>query len=495
MTSIANPRADALPGRSTWLRGDALPLVVIALAVLLTRSAYLGDPVADYDEQLYSFIGWRMQFGELPFVDWWDRKPFGLFALFAVAHALFGPEAVAYQTLAFAFAVAGAWLTYRLARLLADRVAATVAAVIQTVLLCAYASYSAQSEVFFLPLMLGMVLLLADREHPHFRRRALVAMLLGGLALQIKYTVLPQCAFLGLYALWVEHRRGSSLPPIVALGAIFAVLGLAPTIAVGLFYAATGGFEAFFFANFTSFFDRLPSSQGRWTNDFYIGIAPIAILVLGGIYAAFRMRRPEPFPVWVFYCAWAASVLAGILLPSTVYLYYYAAMSAPAALVAVPLLDRRAPGKGIPGVALAIGLLALLMIPQRYAESLERRAEVGRLAAAIAPHVGRDSDCLWLFDGPTVLYRLTESCVPTRFVYPDHLNNALEVRALGVDQTDEVARVLAMRPGAIVTANRPVTPQNKAATALVQDELVANYDKSVSAEMHGRTLTAWIRRD
>ena len=163
-----------------------------------------GDPVADFDEQLYSFIGWRMTYGELPFADWWDRKPFGLFAIFGLAHALLGPGPLAYQLVSAGFALASAALTYRLARLLASRSSATIAAAIQTMLMCAYASYSAQSEVFFLPLLLGMASLLIDTAHPRFTARALVAMLLGGLALQVKYTVLPQCAFFGLWALWVE---------------------------------------------------------------------------------------------------------------------------------------------------------------------------------------------------------------------------------------------------------------------------------------------------
>ena len=117
------------------------------------------------------------------------------------------------------------------------------------------------------------------------------------------------------------------------------------------------------------------------------------------------------------------------------------------------------------------------------------------LAAAIAPHVGQDSDCLWLFDGPTALYRMTGSCVPTKFVYPDHLNNALEVNALGVSQVAEVARVLATRPGAIVTASSPMTIQNAEATALVEAALERDYVEDLSVDMHDRTLTAWIRRE
>jgi hypothetical protein len=320
-------------------------------------------------------------------------------------------------------------------------------------------------------------------------------MLLGGLALQIKYTVLPQCAFFGLYALWVEHRRGAALPRLARLACAFVALGLLPTALVGAFYAAIGEFDAFLFANFLSFFDRLPAPQGRWAPDHWLGVISLATLVLGGTYAAWRMSRPQPFAVWLFFSGWAASTLASVLLPGTVYLYYYAALSAPAVLVALPLLDIRTPLRGLPGLLLLAGFAALLALPARYQHSLAERAAAKQLAATIAPHVRADGDCLWLWDGPTALYRMSGSCVPTRFVYPDHLNNALETPALGLDQTVEVARVLATTPGAIVTASSPMTHQNMEATALVEAALAEGYAQGLSVEMDNRTLTVWVRRD
>ncbi len=496
MTAVAASTSAGKSGRvAALLRGDALPLALLAVLVLLTRGIWFGDPVADFDEQLYSFIGWRMSEGELPFVDWWDRKPFGLFAIFAGAHAVFGPAPLAYQLVAAGFAFAGAAMVYALSRRLVGRLSSWMAAAISTMLLCAYASYSGQSEVFFLPLMLGMAMLLVDPDHPRFTQRAMWAMLLGGLALQVKYTVLPQCLFFGLYALWIEQKRGSAIDRTVRLGAIFALLGLTPTLFVAALYALLGELDAFLFANFLSFFDRMPAPQGRWANEHLLGVAPLALLVIGGTYAAFRMRRPEPFRVWLFFIGWAASTLASVLLPGTVYLYYYAALAAPAALVALPLLDDRSPAKSIPGLVIVAAFFTLLSIPDRREVSLEERAAALALTDAIAPHVDAESNCLWLWDGPTALYRMTGSCVPTRYVYPDHLNNALETSALEVEQVEEVARILADRPGAIVTASRPMTLQNEEATALVEATLAQNYEEHLSVEMHDRTLTAWIRRD
>ena len=69
-------------------RSEFLPIVIIAVVAVLSRAIWFGDPAGEPDEQLYSLIGARMLHGALPYVDLWDRKPFGLFLLFAFAHAL-----------------------------------------------------------------------------------------------------------------------------------------------------------------------------------------------------------------------------------------------------------------------------------------------------------------------------------------------------------------------------------------------------------------------
>jgi hypothetical protein len=63
--------------RSLWkgerISRDWIAFSVLSLVALATRGIWFGDPVADFDEQLYSFIGWRMNQGDLPYVDVWDR--------------------------------------------------------------------------------------------------------------------------------------------------------------------------------------------------------------------------------------------------------------------------------------------------------------------------------------------------------------------------------------------------------------------------------------
>lgn len=386
------------PGAVVW-RADWPVFAGLAVLVLLVRGGWFGDPVADIDEQLYSFIGWRMLHGELPFVDWWDRKPFGLFAIFALAHGLGGPGPLAYQLPAAIATFAGAVLTYALARPLADRAGAAIAGALYIMLISAYASYSGQSEAFHVPLILAMVLLVREPRAANAGHRALLAMAIGGVALQIKYTVLPQCVFLGAWALWNEFRRGADPLGLALTAGAFALLGIAPTALVGLFYLAVGAFEAFWFANFVSFFQRAAAPHGRFDPADWLWLVPLATLLAGGLYSALRVAPPRNRRLYVFYSAWFVSALTTVLLPKTLYMYYLAALVPGAVLLATPLFDRRSLSGMAPAFLLVAAMVYLLELPDRNDASQRERQAVTQFAAAIAPHVDGARRCLYVFDG------------------------------------------------------------------------------------------------
>ncbi|WP_197459698.1 hypothetical protein, partial [Erythrobacter sp. HI0074] len=85
-----------------------------------------------------------------------------LFALFGLADATGLPAPWSYQLLATGFIVLGAVLLRNLAIYLTDSVTASAAAVLYIVLMTIYGSHSAQSEIYHVPAMLGMALLVRD---------------------------------------------------------------------------------------------------------------------------------------------------------------------------------------------------------------------------------------------------------------------------------------------------------------------------------------------
>lgn len=467
---------------------------VLALVIFTVRAVWFGDPNADIDEQLYSLIGFEMTQGALPYVDLWDRKPLGLFTLFALAHSVGGPGPVAYQVLAALFTVVGAWLTYRLARRLVDRITALGAGILYVFLLSIYGSHSAQAEAFFLPIMLAMASLVIDPRHPKALQRSLVAMLIGGIALQVKYTVLPQCIFFGLWALWGQYRDGRKIPALVAQGIAFAAMGILPTCLIGFAYWLAGHWVEFAFANFVSFFERAPADTGRIATGHLLFLLPVLGLLALGFYAAFRLSPPRTACIYRFFVLWLIAAICTIYLPATIYLYYYASLAPVVALASLPILDRKGAIGPIPLMLALITFGYLQFLPGKYEKAVEHREKMERLAAAIRPMVDY-RNCLYIFDGPTSLYRLSGSCLPTRFIYPDHLNNAFERNSLGVSQVAEVARILSKRPPVIVTADTAFTPQNEEAKALVWTTVRRDYKEVAMEELHERKIRVWMRRD
>ena len=77
-------------------------LILLAVA-LAARAITFGNPILHVDEEFYFTAARAMLDGAVPFVDVWDRKPIGLFLIYAPAAALGVPAGIwAYQALAFA---------------------------------------------------------------------------------------------------------------------------------------------------------------------------------------------------------------------------------------------------------------------------------------------------------------------------------------------------------------------------------------------------------
>ena len=73
------------PARAAPGPGRIAPTTLVALALRLPD---IGNPLVDLDEQMYLLVGQRMWDGAIPYVDIWDRKPIGLFLIYAASAAL-----------------------------------------------------------------------------------------------------------------------------------------------------------------------------------------------------------------------------------------------------------------------------------------------------------------------------------------------------------------------------------------------------------------------
>jgi hypothetical protein len=506
----------AVGSRGFWqvnrLLAQPAPLFAALLAVaLLARMQQFGNPVVHVDDQFYLLVGDRLLHGALPYVDIWDRKPIGLFLIYAAIRLFGGSGVIQYQLAATMFATATAYVIARLARQTATALGGALAGAAYLLYLGLFGGDGGQAPVFYeLPVALAVAATWRatarrDGEGPSVGWGTL-AMALAGLALQIKYSALFEGVFLALVLLYRAYSVGASRMRLIRLTLLWAAVGAAPTLVAWSSYAALGHGAVFYQANFESILARRSDGglvlAGRLLR-MVIPLIPLGLLAFAGQRVAMGAGgSPARREAARLFGGWAASAAGGVLIFGGYFDHYALPLLPPLALCAAPFLagPRAALVLEGPGVRWRFPpALPLLLLAGTLTHSTidTRRAERGWSTQfnAMATQIrSRLQGCLFVYDGDVALYRATNSCLPTRWVFPNHLNLWREDGALGVDPLEELHRIMAGKPHLVVAAAEPDAESNPRSTAFMQLQLARDYVPVYRSLGPGRQTILFERR-
>lgn len=499
-TLATHPPRLRVPGltRRPLLAGAALLL----LAALLLRSALFGDPFAGYDEQFYLLTGDRLLGGALPYVDIWDRKPPGLFLLYAGIRTLGSDGVLQYQLVATLFVAATGFVIALHARRRVPLPAAFACGALYVLWTGVMGGEAGQSPLFYnLPVALAALLVIQAVPEIATRRgfaRACGAMALCGVALTIKTTVIFESAFFGLVlvgAMW----RSAGPARAVAAAPVWMALGAAPFLCALAYYAKLGHFDAFWFANATSAALRHDGWSWHTAWALLLTLAPLGPLALLGLASGIHAAEPPVTPQWErrFLIGWLIAATIGFAAVGYFYHHYALPLLVPLTIAGARFLAFS------PHRKLALALFALYPATQQLV--LNRflvagdRADAAAMAAAIPARVG--SECMLMYGGPPILYHLTGACLASPFAFPGHLYLTAETPAIGTNQLAALAAALDRRPAIIATeANPSELKRNAEADALIARTLARDYRLRATRgyryfEESRHTLLIWERRD
>ncbi|NIJ07561.1 4-amino-4-deoxy-L-arabinose transferase-like glycosyltransferase [Sphingomonas vulcanisoli] len=454
-------------------------LVALVIATIAFRSLYFGDPVIDADEQFYLFTGDRMLRGALPYVDIWDRKPVGLFVLFAGIRLLGSDGVLAYQLVAAGFVAATGVVIATIARWTAGPWPAIAAAIAYPLAIGWSGGMGGQSPVFYnLPMALAALILVRLIERPaRFVSLGIAAMLLTGIALQIKYSAVYEGIYFGCTLLWIGWWQRIGWSRLIGAGSLWIAAALLPTLLAWLAYIGLGQGPAFVFANFTSILLRhnepIPAQLYQLAK-MLARLSPFFIAL--GLSERLRRRPIDAPAIHRFVLGWAAASCVGILLFGNYFNHY-------ALPLIVPLCIATAPAFRLRPRRLALFLVALVLVANGVAYAINwrnvlhrsgDRAYAARLTQVIEANL--HGGCLYVYAGEPILYYLTQSCLLTRWPFPYHLSFAREATALGVDPAAEERAILAQRPTVVVDSFDPTdVDTNRATQAVLHAALARDY--------------------
>ncbi len=458
-------------------------LILLAVAIL-ARALTFGNPVVHVDEEFYFFTGHSMWQGAWPFVDVWDRKPVGLFLLYALPAAFGFPAGIwAYQAMALASVVATGWLIARMAERLGWGAGATAAGVAYILWLDLLGGQGGQAPVFYNLLMMGAAWTILESDRRGSRTLGLAAMALVGLVLQIKYSAVFEGMVFGLWLLASEWRRSRSVVALIPYAAGLVAVSLALTALAAGVYAAIGQWDAFLYANFLSIFHRNPDPLAELTGNLgqmVLILSPVVTL------AVLELKRAERDRERTFLAVWLGAAIIGVLIFRPWFDHYGLPILLPACTAAAPMLGREDwRRRHTPALLLTVALAGQIVL-------LSLRHERGDAAefAALSQAVGKGPGCLYVYSGSTMLYVATQRCALSRWVVPAHLSRAREAGATGVDQDAEIARILSQHP-AVVVMRPPYNGERPAAHARVLAAMADGYRLAAKLPMGNETISVY----
>ncbi|MES2493803.1 MAG: hypothetical protein V4579_11060 [Pseudomonadota bacterium] len=458
------------------------------------RFQTLGNPVLEPDEQFYQMVGVQMKSGAMPFVDIFDRKPYGLFLFYYLIASVFGTSALGYQLVVCAIVAATVVLIFHAVVLQGiDRASAIAAGCAYIVWLGLMQGEGGQAEVIYAPLVLGSALATQraaqrsrDVDPAGFKAFGLLAMLLIGIAIQIKYTVIIEGVFFGLWLTVAAFRQTAGRAAKLAQVAAFAATALAPTVVCAAGYLAAGHGHEFVFANFQSIFGRnAETAENQIDGIIETGLILAALTIAAGL----AVLRPASCPR-MFWIGWlVAAASSYILMRLYVTPHYAIPILLPLVIVAAPVMGERK--------ALVLLTVAAVISQFVLASNIARKGTAKTLnsLAGVAGH--RGSSCIYVHDGYSALYTATASCLPTRWPFPPHLAFQIEnaPSGLGVDPTTEIRRILASRPAVIYDRYPADAGANLETRKILDEALAAHYALAAAEELPGGVkLRAFTRR-
>lgn len=475
-----------------------VPIILLIFAALL-RFQTFGNPLLDLDEEFYLFVGGQLLEGQLPFVDIWDRKPFGLFAIYAFFH-LFGPWRIfAYQIGALLCLWGTALCVRAMALTIASAEGAFAAALIYEIWPNLAHGEGGQAPIFY-NLLVAIAMLLIVRRLPNLQQNpqecqktGCLVMLLFGLSMQIKYTTVFEGIFAGIYLIWCLWKSGYSINKILLSASAWVLCAIIPTVSVFIFYFMDGYGHEWWFANIESIFHRTSPSPKELKHNILKMLIVLYPLLLGWIASLLLQRniKKEQKPYFYFLNAWAVSAIVGVALFGTWFKHYALPIFVPVSIQIAPLFYNKI-GRLFAIFLTILGTIwgqKILWKEGKYYKNQRIFNEIKNAISSSPP------GCIFIYEGPVIIYDSLPYCRLTNHPFPAHFHSKIENNATGMDTQIEIEKILAQKPKYIITQEPQIDDENIAVRNMIYKNIYENYSKLHNVDLIYSSIAIYIRNN
>ncbi|QCE32918.1 hypothetical protein FAI41_04540 [Acetobacteraceae bacterium] len=444
--------------------------LALGIISLLCEAAAIGNPFPFSEQQYYLYGGGQILQHQMPYVDFWDRKPVGLFLLFAPIH-LFGPyRFYALPLIAALFLWCGALAVSRIATLFSCRAFPSfLAGAVYLIGSNAFPDETGgQAEQFYIPIILFAVLLMIETWPRITNTRSVLiktgigVMFLMGVALEIKTSCAWDAVFLMISLLLIavcqpdlSFQKRSLL--FLGCGALWGFIAALPTLLIMGYYVWHSALYDWTWANIlnhhlrskaighsTTFFDyhhyylNYLKHAGEtclfWGLPVFYFTYHFIDIGLAKYHSKERPLVPSLTPSF-FIFAWGwVSLIASIQLRGGYAAVHYTMACMPAAVILGALLwPKEIFGK------IFLLLPLLYFTPHAILTNCLSHKEETKLEQTVTQLL-QQPGCLFQLSGSYLFYDLTSAtsqCRVNKFLLSGMLTSPEEQFALGINREDQ----------------------------------------------------------
>jgi 4-amino-4-deoxy-L-arabinose transferase-like glycosyltransferase len=426
--------------------------------------------------------------GNLPYVQVWDHKPPGIYLLFSLSQIVFGQSIISIRILTCIFVSISCLFLYKTGNVLHpnNNQNGLLAGILYAFFSLKNGGLSANTELFFaffniLAFYLVFITLFSSNKELTFHKfRFFIIGLVMGISLHIKYLVVFDFFAVLLivtsyYCLKSSNTRWIGLTKIIVCLFTGAFI---PFLLFILFFLNSGYLNEYIYANFIA--NKIYSSETQFSIRYFSEVIlgqsvqnhPLWLcLFLTPFYLYFLIpRKSEESYKFYTLLIWFLMAFIGTCVTKKFYPHYFLQVLPPLCLISSYMVMTLLDTANLKPIRLGFAFILIFLFPlllssskplkasvqfinKKYVQNSDHWQDTPTLVSNyIKSRIGED-DYIYTADYQPIIYYLTNSKIPTKYVLPNWFIKKEFSRFIGINLAHELSNILEKEPIYIVMKN------------------------------------------
>jgi 4-amino-4-deoxy-L-arabinose transferase-like glycosyltransferase len=476
--------------RQSWII-----LIFFIILVCILRISTFFQSVIDWDESVYLLMSKSMLDGNLPYVQVWDHKPPGIYLLFSLSQIVFGQSVISIRILTCIFVSISCLFLYKSGNVINpdNNQNGLLAGILYAFFSLNNGGLSANTELFFtffniLAFYIVFITLFSSKNELIFHKfRFFIIGLVMGISLHIKYLVIFD--FLAIFLIITSfYYLKSSNRKWIGLTKIFLCLltgAFIPFLLFMLYFLKSGYLNEYIYANFIA--NKIYSAETQFSIRYFSEVIlsqsvqnhPLWLCLFLTPFCLYFLvpRKSEESYKFYFLLIWFFMAFIGTCATKKFYPHYFLQVLPPLCLISSYMVITLLDTVNLKPIKLSFALILIFLFPlllssskplkasmqfinKKYVQNSDYWQDTPTLVSNYIKSRIREDDYIYMADYQPIVYYLTNSKIPTKYVLPNWFIKKEFSRFTGINLADELSNILAKEPAYIVIKNSDKLNEN-----------------------------------